>query len=210
MLPIAASTLLLFAGAALALALTPGPDMLLCLSRSIGQGRRAAFASLLGIETGCYVWAIAMAFGLAGLLAAAPVAYHAVRLAGAAYLAWLAWQAFTSADGLAVTGARSAVPLLRLYRQGLLTNLLNPKVALFFLALFPQFVDPARSMIAQVLILASVLNVLGLVVNGAVILAAGNFALWLGRRPGVARFQRWFMGTVFGGLALRLAFDDGR
>ena len=210
MLPIAASTLLLFAGAALALALTPGPDMLLCLSRSIGQGRRAAFASLLGIETGCYVWAIAMAFGLAGLLAAAPVAYHAVRLAGAAYLAWLAWQAFTAADGLAVTGARSAVPLLRLYRQGLLTNLLNPKVAMFFLALFPQFVDPSRSMIAQVLILASVLNVLGLVVNGAVILAAGNFALWLGRRPGVARFQRWFMGTVFGGLALRLAFDDGR
>lgn len=211
MLPIAASTLLLFSGAALALTLTPGPDMLLCLSRSIGQGRRAAFASLLGIETGCYIWAIAMAFGLAGLLAAAPAAYHALRLAGAAYLAWLAWQAFTSADGLVVAGVRSAVPVWRLYRQGLLTNLLNPKVALFFLALFPQFIDPARgSMIVQVLILASVLNILGLMVNGAVILAAGNFALWLGRRPGVARFQRWFMGTVFGGLALRLAFDTDR
>ena len=211
MLPVTASTLVLFAGAALALALTPGPDMLFCLSRSIGQGRRAGFASLFGILAGCYVWAVATALGLASMIALVPAAYHAIRLAGAAYLAWLAWQAFTQADGLKVAAAGPAVPAARLFRQGLTTNLLNPKVALFFLALFPQFVDPARgSTFWQILALASVLNVIGFAVNGAVILAAGRFAEFLGQRPGVARFQRWFMGTVFGGLALRLAIETDR
>jgi threonine/homoserine/homoserine lactone efflux protein len=208
MLPVTVSTLLLFAGATLALALTPGPDMLFCLSRSIGQGRQAGFASLLGIATGLYVWAGATALGLASLIALVPTAYHAVRLAGAAYLAWLAWQAFAGRDALSVAGAIPRVPLLRLFRQGLVTNLLNPKIALFFLALFPQFVDPARgSTLWQILALASVFNLIGFCVNGAVILAAGRLAEWLRRRPGVARYQRWFMGTVFGGLALRLALE---
>src|ERR1700735_3687574 len=125
MLPVTVSTLLLFAGATLALALTPGPDMLFCLSRSIGQGRQAGFASLLGIATGLYVWAGATALGLASLIALVPTAYHAVRLAGAAYLAWLAWQAFAGRDALSVAGAVPRVPLLRLFRQGLVTNLLN-------------------------------------------------------------------------------------
>jgi threonine/homoserine/homoserine lactone efflux protein len=208
MLPVTVSTLLLFAGATLALALTPGPDMLFCLSRSIGQGRQAGFASLLGIATGLYVWAGATALGLASLITLVPTAYHAVRLAGAAYLAWLAWQAFAGHDALSVAGAVPRVPLLRLFRQGLVTNLLNPKIALFFLALFPQFVDPARgAALWQVLVLASVFNLIGFCVNGAVILAAGRLVDWLRRRPGVARYQRWFMGTVFGGLALRLALE---
>ncbi len=211
MLPVTASTLVLFAGAALALALTPGPDMLFCLSRSIGQGRRAGFASLFGILAGCYVWAIATALGLASMIALVPAAYHAIRLAGAAYLAWLAWQAFTQADGVKVSAAGPVVPAARLFRQGLTTNLLNPKVALFFLALLPQFVDPARgSAFWQILVLASVQNFLGFLVNAAVILAAGRFAEFLGERPGVARFQRWFMGTVFGGLAVRLAIETDR
>jgi threonine/homoserine/homoserine lactone efflux protein len=185
--------------------------MLVCLSRSIAQGRQAAFASLLGIITGCYVWALAAALGLASLLVLAPTAYDAVRLAGAAYLAYLAWQAFRSGGGFAAAKRPPAASYGRLYRQGLLTNLLNPKVALFFLALFPQFVDPARGgMVAQSLILVSVLNLIGFAVNGAVILTASRFSRWLGARPGVAKLQSWFLGTVFGGLALRLAFDDRR
>ena len=204
-------TLLLFCAAALALTLTPGPDMLMCLSRSIAQGRQTAFAALFGIITGCYVWALAAALGLASLLALAPTAYDAVRLAGAAYLTYLAWQTFRSTDAFGVPGGLPAVPWTRAYRQGLLTNLLNPKVALFFLALFPQFVDPARGgMVAQSLILVTLLNLIGFGVNGAVILAASRFARFLGARPGVARAQRWFLGTVFGGLALRLALDDRR
>jgi len=208
-MPVPLSTLLLFSAASLALTLTPGPDMLMCLSRSIAQGRRTAFAALAGIITGCYVWALAAALGLASLLALSPAAYDAVRFAGAAYLAYLAWTTVRSPDSFGVNGGLPTVPWARAYRQGLLTNLLNPKVALFFLALFPQFVDPARGgMVAQSLILVSVLNVIGFGVNGAVILAAARFARFMGARPGIARAQRWFLGTVFGGLALRLALDD--
>lgn len=210
-MPVPLPTLLLFCAAALALTLTPGPDMLMCLSRSIVQGRQTAFAALFGIITGCYVWALAAALGLASLLALAPTAYDAVRLAGAAYLAYLAWQTLRSTDAFGVSGGLPAVPWTRAYRQGLLTNLLNPKVALFFLALFPQFVDPGRGgMVAQSLILVTLLNLIGFGVNGAVILAASRFARFLGTRPGIARAQRWFLGTVFGGLALRLALDDRR
>src|ERR1700710_213014 len=97
-MPVPLPTLLLFCAASLALTLTPGPDMLMCLSRSIAQGRQTAFAALFGIITGCYVWALAAALGLASLLALAPAAYDAVRLAGAAYLAYLAWQTFRSTD----------------------------------------------------------------------------------------------------------------
>jgi threonine/homoserine/homoserine lactone efflux protein len=210
-MPVPLTTLLLFAAASLALTMTPGPDMLMCLSRSIAQGRQAAFAALFGIITGCYIWALAAALGLAGLLALAPVAYDAARLAGAAYLAYLAWATFRASDAFGLKGGAPAVSWRRAYRQGLLTNLLNPKVALFFLALFPQFVDPARgSMVAQSLILVSLLNLIGFGVNGGVILAASRFARFLGTRPAVARAQRWFLATVFGGLALRLALDDRR
>jgi threonine/homoserine/homoserine lactone efflux protein len=202
------STLAIFSIAALALMLTPGPDMLFCLSRSIGQGRQAAFASLFGILTGLYIWAIAGAVGLTGLIALVPGAFHVLRIAGACYLAYLAWQAFRSQDVLMFGDQVAPQRIWTLYRQGLMSNLLNPKVALFFAALFPQFVDPEHgSIILQSLILAAVLNAFGLLVNGAIILVASRFALWLRARPGMARAQRWFMGTVFGGLALRLAFD---
>lgn len=205
------STLLLFAAAGLALAITPGPDMLMCLSRSIAQGRQTAFAALFGIVTGCYVWALAAALGLASLLALSPTAYDVVRFAGAAYLAYLAWQTFRAKDAFGVGGGLPSVAWGRAFRQGLMTNLLNPKVALFFLALFPQFVDPARGgMVVQALILVSLFNLIGFGVNAGVILAASRFARFLARRPGIARLQRWFLGTVFGGLALRLALDDRR
>ena len=207
-MPVPLPTLLLFAAAALALAVTPGPDMLMCLSRSIAQGRQTAFAALFGIQAGCFVWALATAYGLAGLLALSPVAYDVVRFAGAAYLAYLAWATFRAKEGI---GAREGLPAVawgRAFRQGLMGNLLNPKVALFFLALFPQFVDPAKSMVAQSLMLVSELCVIGFAVNGGVILTASGFARFLGRRPAVARAQRWFLSTVFGGLALRLALDD--
>ena len=203
-------TLLLFAAAALALAITPGPDMLMCLSRSIAQGRQTAFAALFGIQAGCYVWALAAAYGLAGLLALSPVVYDAVRFAGAGYLAYLAWTTFRAKAALGVRDGLPSVAWGRAFRQGLTTNLLNPKVALFFLALFPQFVDPAKSMVAQSLVLVSVLCMIGFSINGGVILAASGFARFLGQRPGIARAQRWFLSTVFGGLALRLALDDRR
>ena len=136
-----ASTLTLFALACLALAATPGPDMLLIASRSASHGTAAGFASLAGIQAGTYCHALAAAFGLAQLFVAVPLAYDAVRYAGAAYLLLLAWQTLR-ASAPAERQTTEIAPLPALFRQGLLTNLLNPKMALFVLALFPQFVRP--------------------------------------------------------------------
>ncbi|HWL80638.1 MAG TPA: LysE family translocator [Roseomonas sp.] len=205
------SILALFAAACLALAITPGPDMLLVASRSLSQGRAAGFATLAGIQVGIYGHALAAALGLSQLFVLVPLAYDVVRYAGAAYLLWLAWRAIR-----APAPAASAPPGLRrapvgaMFRQGLLTNLLNPKVALFVLALFPQFLRPeAGSVLAQSLVLATVLNVIGATVNGAVILAAGRIGRTLsGGRLG--RAPQFLLGTVFAGLAARLAFEGHR
>lgn len=206
------STLALFSLACLALTATPGPDMLLIASRSISQGRSAGFASLAGIQAGTYCHAIAAAFGLSQLFLAVPLAYDLVRYAGAAYLLYLAIQAFRSTGRLANAAALATrYPVAQMFRQGLLTNLLNPKMALFVLALFPQFVLPdAGSVAGQVLVLATVLNFIGLVVNGVVIVTASRVGLLLSGRSRFRRASQFFLGTVFGGLALRLAFDSRR
>ncbi|WP_237479450.1 LysE family translocator [Lichenibacterium dinghuense] len=204
-----ASTLALFAAAALALACTPGPDMLLILSRSVAQGRGAGFASLFGAQAGIYCHAAAVALGLSELFRAVPLAYDAVRYAGAAYLLYLAWGAFRS-RGSALTPDRAArrLPLTAVFRQGVLTNILNPKVALFALALFPQFVRPeAGPVAAQIMVLATVLNLIGLLVNGSIVLGASRLARAAAGRVRFRRAPGIALGTVFTGLALRLAVD---
>src|ERR1700676_2874212 len=171
------STLALFAVACLALTAIPGPDMLLIASRSASQGRAAGFASLAGIQVGTYCHALAAAFGLSQLFLAVPLAYDVVRYAGAAYLLYLAWKAFRENGTVAGPNARlPRYPAGQMFRQGLLTNILNPKMALFVLALFPQFVHPeAGSVAGQIMILATLLNLIGLMVNGVVIFAASRF-----------------------------------
>jgi threonine/homoserine/homoserine lactone efflux protein len=206
------ATLALFAVACLALTATPGPDMLLIASRSASQGKASGFATLAGIQVGTYCHALAAALGLSQLFLAVPIAYDIVRYAGAAYLFYLAWKTFRSeGTALAVETAKQRLPIRAVFLQGLLTNLLNPKMALFVLALFPQFVAPqAGSVFLQIMILATMINFFGLIVNGAVILAVSRlrrvFALdgWLRRLP------QLLLGTVFAGLALRLAFDARR
>jgi threonine/homoserine/homoserine lactone efflux protein len=191
--------------------------MLLIASRSMGQGRMAGFATLAGIQAGTYCHALAAALGLSQLFLLVPVAYDVVRYVGAAYLLWLAWKTFRS-DGtvFAPTGGPSFAaarrfPVGTMFRQGLLTNLLNPKMALFVLALFPQFVQPeAGSVALQIMVLATVLNAIGIVVNGVVILAASRIGRLFARG---GRWRRWpqiLLGTVFAGLAVRLAFDSRR
>jgi len=204
------STLAVFGVAALALTMTPGPDMLLIASRSASQGRAAGFATLAGIQAGTYCHALAAAFGLSQLFLILPHAYDAVRYAGAAYLLFLAWKTVRSgAATIAPEAGAAQYAIGTMFRQGLLTNLLNPKIALFVLALFPQFVQPeAGSVALQILVLATVLNAIGLVVNGVVILGASR----LGRAfAGTGRFRRLpqhFLGAVFAGLAVRLAVDS--
>ena len=206
------ATLTLFAAAALALCATPGPDMLLIASRSVSQGKASGFATLAGIQVGTYCHALAAALGLSQLFLVVPVTYDVVRYAGAAYLLYLAWQAFRSSGAILtpVAGGRR-YPIGVVFRQGLLTNLLNPKMALFVLALFPQFVDPnAGSVAVQILLLATVLNLIGILVNGAVILTASGLGRAFSARTRWRRAPQILLGTVFAGLAVRLAFDERR
>jgi len=201
------SVIALFVGACLALTLTPGPDMLLIASRSLSQGRASGFVSLAGILAGTYCHALAAALGLSQLFITVPLAYDVVRFAGAAYLAYLAWKTIRSVSNpLVITSEISSTPLASIFKQGLLTNLLNPKVALFVLALFPQFINPhAGSIVAQMLVLATILNITGLLVNGTVILLASRLSKKISASTRVAKALNNLLGAVFFGLACRLA-----
>lgn len=201
------STIVLFAAAAVVLTATPGPDMLLVASRSISQGRAAGFLTYAGIALGTYCHAVAAALGLSQLFVTVPVAYEIVRWAGCAYLLYLAWKAIRSqAASFSPTPAPRRLSRSRIFGEGLATNLLNPKMALFVLALFPQFLHPGDgSLIVQTVVLATVLNGVGFLVNGSVILLGSHIR---GRLAGFARFPRlphYLLAAVFTGLACRLA-----
>jgi threonine/homoserine/homoserine lactone efflux protein len=207
MVPI--DTWLLFALATVALAATPGPNLLYLLSRTLVQGRAAGFVSLAGTLSGLLFHVVAAALGLSALLAAVPAAFDAVRWAGALYLVWLAWQAWQAPVGdVAMAAGPARVPPFRLWRDGLVTGILNPKVALFQLALFPQFVDPAHgSVLGQSLVLgATQLAIVGLC-DGGFIAVAANVGGRLRARPGFVRWSRRVLAGVFAGLAARLAVE---
>ena len=203
------STLILFAAAALVLTATPGPDMLLIASRSISQGRTAGFLTYAGIALGTYCHALAAAFGLSQLLVAVPVAYEAVRWAGCLYLLYLAYKTIRSESTTFVPASTlRRLSGRRIFFAGLATNLLNPKMALFVIALFPQFVTAeGGSMGVQMLVLASVLNGIGLVVNGAVILLGSQIRSRLGSMRRFPKLPQYLLAGVFTGLACRLAFQ---
>lgn len=198
-------SLALFMAAGLALNLTPGPDMLYVAARGAAEGRGAGIASALGIAAGTLVHIALVALGLAALLAAVPVAYTAVRLGGAAYLVWLGARALLRPAGLR---ERTLTPASRwaVFRQGVVTNVLNPKVALFFLAFLPQFVDPARGSTAlQVLALGLLFNSSGTIVNLAVALFASQAAARLRSTGRAALLLERATGVLFIALGLRLA-----
>ncbi|MBW5813682.1 LysE family translocator [Yersinia kristensenii] len=206
---IATTTLLMFSGACVALAATPGPDMLLITSRSISQGRAAGFASLAGIQLGTYCHTLAAALGLSQLFILVPIAYDTVRILGACYLLYLAWKTFTSAHGVTTKAALSPAPVHKAFRQGLITNLLNPKMSLFVLALFPQFITPqSGSVIVQMLLLATILNAIGLIINGSLILVVSNMRNRFKTRAFSARWPNYLLSGVFTGLACKLLFDS--
>ena len=210
------AVLWIFALACLALAATPGPDMLLLAARSASHGTAAGFATLAGIQIGTYGHALATALGLAQLFAVYPLAYDVVRYAGAAYLAFLAVRVLSAAPlpATSPTDPRSDGPsaaIAPMFRQGLWNNVLNPKMALFVVALFPQFVDPAgASIVLQMLLLATILNAIGLVVNGAVIVVSARAGRAIAGSPRAVTAMRWFLASVFAGLALRLVLDTRR
>ncbi|MEY4984747.1 MAG: hypothetical protein RIR62_3013 [Pseudomonadota bacterium] len=203
-LPVDPVLLLAFIPAALALNLTPGADMMFTLAQGLRNGPRAGLAANAGIAAGGMVHTVIAGLGLGALVAAHPVAFDAIRWAGVAYLLYLAVQ---SLRGGAPDQGRdvAARPLGRVFLDGMLVNLLNPKVILFILAFLPQFVDPARPVLAQFLTLGAAFALGGLVVNGAVAIFAGGVGQRLARSAAFARWLGRVGATIFAGLALRLA-----
>jgi threonine/homoserine/homoserine lactone efflux protein len=204
--------LLAFALVALGMALTPGPNMIYLISRSICQGRTAGLISLGGVALGFVFYMFCAAFGITALLLAVPFAYDALRFGGALYLLYLAWQAVKP-------GGRSPFQVRdlpvdstrKLFTMGFVTNLLNPKIAVLYLSLLPQFIDPQHgSVLGQSLIFGAIQIVLSISVNSTVAMTAGSIAVFLARKPTWLAIQRWLMGTVLAGLAVRMATEARR
>ena len=207
MLPL--DTWLLFCLACIVLAITPGPSIVYLVSRTLAQGRGAGLRSLVGTSAGFAIHALAAAFGLSALLAAVPLAFEAVRWAGAAYLAWLAITTWRSGNEALPAPGDIELSAGKLVRDGLLTSLLNPKVALFQLALFPQFVTPGHgSVLAQSLVLAATQFAIVVASDSMFVLFAAGVRRWFGERPEWTRISRRALAGVFALLAARLVWQE--
>jgi threonine/homoserine/homoserine lactone efflux protein len=205
------TTLLAFAALAVGMVLTPGPNMIYMISRAITQGRVAGLISLAGVVVGFIFYMLCAAFGITAIVFAVPYAYDAMRFAGVIYLLWLAFDAVRP-------GGRSPFQLRklpiasrkRLFTMGLLTNLFNPKIAIFYLALLPNFIDPTGSVLLQSLTLGTLHIAISITLNTIIACAAGSIAGFLAVRPGWLLAQRWVMGTMLGTLAVNIALEKSR
>ncbi len=200
-------TLIAFTLVALIMVVSPGPNQIYLISRSVCQGRGAGLLSLLGIATGFVIYMLCVAFGFARILTSHPAAFTVIRTCGALYLAYLAWQAVKKgASGMAIRELPPNSPS-RLFWMGLTTNLLNPKAAALYLTLLPQFIRPSRGdVFMQTVTLGSWHIVISVLVNAATVMVAGSVAAFLSARPALALGQRWLMATVLCGLALHMFF----
>ena len=196
----------LFLAAGLALALSPGPDMAFTLATAASRGPRAGLGAVAGIITGGLIWTLAAAAGLAALVATSEHALTIVRYAGGAYLVWLSIRTFRALDApMKAEGARDA---WHGFRQGLMTNLLNPKIGLFFLALLPQFTNPEIGPVwLQMLELGLIFFAMGTIILTIIALAAGAARDRLARSATSRRVLNGLAATAFGGLGLRLLFS---
>jgi len=204
--------LLLFILAALVLVLTPGPNMIYLISRSLVQGRGAGFLSLVGVILGFLIHMLAASFGLTAVFLAIPFAYSVMKLGGALYLLWLAWNAIKP-GGHSPFEARALPydPPSKLLRMGFLTSALNPKIAVFYMALLPQFIRPEHgSPLMQSLVLGVTQISVSATVNALIILTASTIAAFFAAKPIWLKIQRYVMASVLGWLALRIALDRAK
>lgn len=194
---------------AFGMVVTPGPNMIYLVSRSVSQGRRAGLISLGGVALGFLTYLVAAAAGIAAVFALVPEIYLALKLAGAAYLAWLAWQAFRPGGSSIFTPAELAPDRpARLFGMGLLTCLLNPKIAILYVSLLPQFVDPERGQVGlQSLILGLSQIVVGVAMNAVFVLTAGSLAAFFRRKPTWMKVHRYVTGTALAAFAVRMATE---
>lgn len=204
------STIVLFTAAALLLFIVPGPAVLYIVTRSLSQGRTAGLVSVLGIHAGSLVHIVAAAVGLSALIAASATTFTAVRWAGAAYLIYLGVRTLLS-EGVAFTpGVQPADAYRRIFFQGMIVNVLNPKTAIFFLAFVPQFIDPQLGRpTVQVAVLGTVFVLAGLVSDGIYAIAAGTLGDWLSRRPGWRTSSRFAAGSIYIALGATAAISGG-
>ena len=207
MLPI--ETVSTFFLASVVLALVPGPDNLFVLTQSALQGRLAGLIVTLGLCTGLIVHTTAVALGVAVIFQASAAAFNALKLIGAAYLLYLAWQAFRTAGKKIPTNKSEGLSKKNLYLRGIVMNVTNPKVSIFFLAFLPQFADPGRGPLTyQIMALGGLFIIATLLVFGSIALLAGWLGEWLNRSAFTQRIMNWIAGTVFAGLALKLVTTE--
>lgn len=192
----------------LGMVLTPGPNMVYLTSRAISQGRMAGMISLVGVALGFVCYLVASGLGLVALFKAVPMTYQVVRVAGAFYLGYLAWN-MLKPKGVSPFEARELAPHspLRLFTMGLVTNVLNPKIALMYSALIPQFIDTTTGSTLQQFIQLGLVQIsIAVTVNGLIVLAAAKVSAFLTQRPSAMRIQRWVAGSVLGVFAVDILF----
>jgi threonine/homoserine/homoserine lactone efflux protein len=205
------SVFLAYLAAVIALTLTPGPDMTLFLGKAIGQSRMAGVAAFAGASTGLVVHTVLVAVGLSALLAASPTAFLVLKIVGAAYLVYLAVQAIRHGSALSVGGKGSNDTIGRVYLKGLLVNLLNPKIIVFFVTFLPQFVMPSDPHASGKLIFLGLMFVIvATPISIAMIWFAGSLASFLKRSPRATRVVDWLFASVMGGFAVRLILAQGK
>jgi threonine/homoserine/homoserine lactone efflux protein len=202
-------TIWLFCLAATALIVIPGPAVLYIVAQSVGQGRKAGLVSASGVASGGLVHVLAAAIGLSGLLLSSATLFSVVKFAGAGYLIYLGARRLLGLGASTLVAPTETRSRRRLYRDGAVVNILNPKTALFFYAFLPQFLDPDRGTVAvQALVLGSIFVAIALFSDSLWALASGSAAEWLKARPVAIKVERWVTGTVLVGLGAAAALTS--
>ncbi len=202
-------TLITFFTASILLGLAPGPDNIFVLTQSALHGRCAGIVVMLGLCTGLIVHSMAVAMGVAVIFQSSAVAFSALKFIGACYLAYLAWKAFRASSERIQSKPDGEVNRWKLYCRGIIMNITNPKVSIFFLAFLPQFADPLRGPISlQILLLGGLFILSTILVFGGIALLAGTLGQWLNRSDHAQKILNKVAGTVFLGLALKLATTE--
>lgn len=203
----------LFAAAALILAMTPGPNMIYLISRSISQGRKSGIISLFGVICGFLFHIIMVSYGLTAVFFAIPFAYDLVKYIGAGYLLYLAFMA-VKPDGKDIFNSTRKLEEdrpFKLFNMGFFTNVLNPKMALFYVSFFPQFIKPEYgSILGQSFQLGITQIIISFIVNLIVIVIAAEMSVWFAKNPFWVRVQKWFMASVLTGLAFKIAISKAK
>ncbi len=206
------SDLLIFIIAAFGLVITPGPNMIYLISRSISQGKRAGIISLSGVIVGFLFHVIMVSFGLTAILMAVPFAYTFLKWLGVGYLLYLVWNAIKpGSKSVFETTSLKDDSNFKLFQMGFLTNVLNPKIAVFYMSFFPQFIKPEYgNVLLQNFQLGFTQMTVSFSVNLMIVLFASSISTWFSERPTWIKIQKWFMAGILGSLAIKLALDKAK